>query len=992
MTKVQTSLFALIFGSFALACAILTLAIYWAAGGTPAEQVTAQRDMAVMLGQIAGETIEPQSEQSGQLVAVAASALPTAQVENGLPLPTGSYRSAFNLDFDAFSFRNYGSTFPAGNLSVVEAREIFGDGVCVRLEGDACVPTPSAQFWIDQMNDAMNQGHCLGFTVLAYDLFSGNLSQQQFQNDAAVTHALGQEPALMRTIAQRWSLQTTPELLNASVTGTPRDIIVKLFALREPVDLGLFGRKGGGHSVLAYGVDQVGESLYHILVYDNNWPDKEPFVEVDTANNTWRYTLSGENPGEAPTVWEGDADSRTLIFVPLSAYRQPVTCPFCPASTGAFAKPGLAMLQQNAPATNFVIVALKGEEGRLQVTSAQGDRIGHFGDTFVNEVPGALSIRPRSALYNDGEPILFLPVDQEFTVQVLPRDGVQAGSTSLRVIGPDMAVALDNLALTPGAADQLRVSPVDRQIGYQPGGNQSSPTLQFAYTQNGTSYLAVLSTTELLANQELTLGVTPAHGELTIASSGGSDQTVTLLLSKINATGSSQFASNRLALSGQGVVALAVQNWQDDAPLALSVDENGDGTVERTENLADQPVGALFGAQPTAKQLGNSLGETAPYLQPKEASGLQQTLLDAIENGSLSGSEAGQLLFELELLGMDIQQVAAFIQATQLPIDQRAALLYNLHLGAEEQSEIRATIAQSAAELSGLGEALAQWAEAAQVVNEFEFSGQEPETFANFVAGQDIVPEVKILLPTLQNLRIDELGAPTQSASEIATAQATAVDEPGSVQPAAAVTSLPPTNTPLPPTPTPTATSLPPTNTPLPPTPTSTATSLPPTNTPLPPTPTSTATSLPPTNTPLPPTPTPTVTSLPPTNTPLPPTPTRTATSLPPTNTPLAAYADAHSHLPAANQYIAAADAHAHSHLPTANPHTAAADSNACTTDQYAGAAHGHTCASDRHTCAAHSHTQTSDPYACTAYSHICAAHSHTCTSDQYTCTAYGYT
>ncbi len=86
----------------------------------------------------------------------------------------------------------------------------------------------------------------------------------------------------------------------------------------------------------------------------------------------------------------------------------------------------------------------------------------------------------------------------------------------------------------------------------------------------------------------------------------------------------------------------------------------------------------------------------------------------------------------------------------------------------------------------------------------------------------------------------------------------------------ATATSVPPTNTPIPPTSTPT-------NTPVPPTATPTNTPIPPTNTPVPPT----NTPVPPTNTPVPPTNTP----VPPTNTPVPPVATATSTPVPPVAT-----------------------------------------------------------------------------------------------------------
>ncbi|RLT37792.1 MAG: hypothetical protein DWI57_13175, partial [Chloroflexi bacterium] len=260
MTKLQTHVFSIIFVAFVLVSAALTIALFWPVPKPTDAELSAQRNIVGVLDEISGKTVVMNTDQSGQLLAVVGAPLPAAgEQEIELPLPDGGYRTDFVLNRDAFSFRNYGSSFPEGNLAIDQVREVFGDGVCASIDGDKCVPIPAAQFWIEQMNDAMRQGHCLGFTVLAYDLFTGDLSKENFQGEADATRALTQDTPLMRTIAQRWSLQTTPELLRAAVLGTPRDIIAKLYELREPVDLGLFGRKGGGHSVLAYGADHLGD-------------------------------------------------------------------------------------------------------------------------------------------------------------------------------------------------------------------------------------------------------------------------------------------------------------------------------------------------------------------------------------------------------------------------------------------------------------------------------------------------------------------------------------------------------------------------------------------------------------------------------------------------------------------------------------------------------------------------------------------------------------
>ena len=192
--------------------------------------------------------------------------------EEPVTINGGSYDTGYDTTRDAFSFRNYGSRFPQGNLTIAEVRELFGDVVCAAVEGNKCLPMPQTQFWINQMNGAMNGGHCVGFTILSRRLFNKQLTPADFTPGATVVYDVSQDIAVMRAIAQNWVLQVTDEVMAATVSGTPREIVDALLKLQQPVDLGIFGRQGGGHSMLAYALRYLGQGIFHIMVYDNNWP------------------------------------------------------------------------------------------------------------------------------------------------------------------------------------------------------------------------------------------------------------------------------------------------------------------------------------------------------------------------------------------------------------------------------------------------------------------------------------------------------------------------------------------------------------------------------------------------------------------------------------------------------------------------------------------------------------------------------------------------
>ncbi len=412
---------------------------------------------------------------------------PPAQAQSTLSDPNIIFDAGFRPEPDGFSFRNYGSRFPEGNLSIAEVNELFGDAVCASGAGPSCLPVPAAQMWIDTMNDYMNDGHCAGFTVASRRFYEDQLDHSIFHTSAAVTFDINQNVPSMRQIAKDWVMQVAEEVWQARTVGSPREVVDTLLNLGQPVDLGIFGRTGGGHSLLAYGIEDKGNGIYRIRVYDNNWPGRDLFVEVDYQANTWRYSLGAANPEDDVSAWEGDAATKTMMFIPFPTYDQPVTCPFCEGVNG------------NAPQFNFI--TLSGEEALLQVSDQSGNRIGHYGDDFVNEIADARLIRLKDNMYNNREPYLALPPDLPFTVQVLARPGQEIANSTLRAGGAGFTFAVDGLDLAGGQVGIISVQP-DKGIVVAANG-PLNPVLQIALEQNGLSTFATVGDTSLDPNENI---------------------------------------------------------------------------------------------------------------------------------------------------------------------------------------------------------------------------------------------------------------------------------------------------------------------------------------------------------------------------------------------------------------------------------------------------------------------------------------------------------
>ena len=143
----------------------------------------------------------------------------------------GAQGVAFAVPFEArpdgFSFRNYGPDYPQGDFTVDEVRELFGDGVCSRIDEDtdSCIPLAETQQWIDDRNADMRAGHCIGFTVTSFRFAEGDLRPADFSPTADTPYEIEQRVPIMRAIALNGSLYWVKSVWSSEVAGAPRDII-----------------------------------------------------------------------------------------------------------------------------------------------------------------------------------------------------------------------------------------------------------------------------------------------------------------------------------------------------------------------------------------------------------------------------------------------------------------------------------------------------------------------------------------------------------------------------------------------------------------------------------------------------------------------------------------------------------------------------------------------------------------------------------------------
>ncbi|MCS6834932.1 MAG: hypothetical protein NZ750_02815 [Anaerolineae bacterium] len=235
-----------------------------------------------------------------------------------------------------FSFPNYGNDSVSANLTSVEMVRLFGEKVCsgpLDSEG-GCRLRPTAQLWMEEISEAMDGGHCEGMAVLALLFYGEYISPADFGGELASDLSLEDE-LLQREIALWWATQATSPVTDNMIRDLPSKMVQMLIDSMEEefYTVGIYLPDGsGGHAITPYAVVDMGDGLYHIMVYDNNYPGEERFIEVNVEEDTWVYTGS-TNPEEAEEEYFGDAGTRTLELTPMLPRLDRQRCEFCGTAT-----------------------------------------------------------------------------------------------------------------------------------------------------------------------------------------------------------------------------------------------------------------------------------------------------------------------------------------------------------------------------------------------------------------------------------------------------------------------------------------------------------------------------------------------------------------------------------------------------------------------------------------------------------------------------------
>ncbi len=256
--------------------------------------------------------------------------------------------SGFRVTRDGFSFENYGSQVCTGNsyfncyevqnLTEAEMVRMYGTQVCKSVDANGtCTLTKAARSWMKEINSVVADGHCEGMAVLSSLFYNGTEDPADFGNSNVNKLTLKNNTALQREIAYWFTTQWFMEdyIIEDTPTKQVNYLIDHFNNGKGPIPLGIYQRNmSGGHAITAYAVVDHGSGIYYIMVYDNNYPNEERYITVDTKKDTWSYQTS-VNTWTNTADYSGKGKTNPLQICPLEPRLGTFKCDFCTGSSSS---------------------------------------------------------------------------------------------------------------------------------------------------------------------------------------------------------------------------------------------------------------------------------------------------------------------------------------------------------------------------------------------------------------------------------------------------------------------------------------------------------------------------------------------------------------------------------------------------------------------------------------------------------------------------------
>jgi hypothetical protein len=564
-----------------------------------------------------------------------------------------------------FSFSNWGGD---PSMTIEGMKTVFGEAlVC---NGGNCT-TPAAEKWLQKKNAGMEGGHCYGMAIYSMVLYgSGGDAHSLSKSEAAGTISTyfvlqGLEP--VRSFEKNMKNKDIDEMFS---------FMKKEFDKGNPCGLGLRSKQGG-HEVTAYALKDLGEGKYHILIYENNRPDQERYIEVDKNTGKWTYSLAATEPSQDPSPWSGMV-AGSLDTVDIATIKQKPECPFCASgsSLGADILGGDRIEQMNISASFGV---------ELLITDQYSRRIGHpENGEFINEIPGAERIFISGAVFDkELQEEYFIPADLELTIEMRLRDSSLLQDAEVSLFSPGTAYSLENIKVSNGERNVLGVDLSEDSFVFKSSQPQEV-MMSLATDAPGPDHLMEFENVSLDYDGMFAMDVNRSDGSVEIAASNQLKENYKLRIVRYDDNGKNEILDESAVLPQGAATKINYESLTDEKVARGRVEEieiisNNNSKIQRLLESEEPQTIEVEEIVQEAQQPEKAVEINIPL--PKDEK-VARGRVEEIEIISNNNSKIQRLLESEEPQTIEVEEI---VQEAQQP---EKAVEINIPLPKDEPEEI----------------------------------------------------------------------------------------------------------------------------------------------------------------------------------------------------------------------------------------------------------------------------------------------------------------
>ena len=413
--------------------------------------------------------------------------------------------------------------------------------------------------WYNFANFATLFGHCTGMASTSLNFFNNPSELGRIKEGSKNAFIDLELSDARREITYYYIKQLAQPFLDYKESQEPfsspsmalDQLLLAMQSKDPPILLTVQGKNK--HAVTPIALVERENEVWDIWLYDNVYVGEITHLTVDRLNDRCVY---GQGVGEI----------QQLYVVPLSIF------------TGNQTIVNLTDVQQMIFGTY-----------QIQIYNEVNQRLGHFGNEFINEIPEAYA----TTIHGESEEltghVILLPKNHEYSVVFDGENLDTIDEIQFAQFGKDYSVSIDNTTLTPGTKDKLIISENGKSLIYQ-SGESKGVTLDITYDGNEIGNLFRINEAQVSFGQIIKLESNVLNGHLSIVNESGNSSIYNVEISMLSSEGEQTFIHRNLEISAFSTHIFDTGGWDGSGPITLETDHHSDGQIDEELELSNEVI------------------------------------------------------------------------------------------------------------------------------------------------------------------------------------------------------------------------------------------------------------------------------------------------------------------------------------------------------------------------------------------------------------------